>query len=164
MRVYVASGLKNFENVKRVQRRAIEVGGELTYDWTTHGSVGHLGPERVAEVARNEERAVERADVLIALLPGPDVQTSYRGTHVELGIAMALGTPIIVHSEDTAPFRCDGTGTPCAFYFNRSVLRVVGSLDWFVANLGRLIDHARGGKQPKEVYELLKGSSAVLSN
>lgn len=144
LRVYVASRLENAENVKTVYRRLREIGCDITYDWTTHGSVGHLGAARVAEVATLEAKAVEKAGTVIVLLPGG------RGTHVELGISITLGTVTIVHSEDPSLFDCVAGGSPCAFYFARPVFRVVSPLEWFITNLESIIDRA-GDFRAREV-------------
>ena len=150
MRVYVASGLKNAENVKLVHRRLRELGHEVTYDWTTHGSVKHLGTSVMRQVATDEQRGVETAHRLIVLLPPPGFETSGRGTHVELGVAIGLGTPVIIHSPVSEPFELK----PCAFYFSRFVVaRTVGSIPWLLANLERLLE-LNGWKSTLEVTEL----------
>ena len=58
----------------------------------------------LAEIA-----AVEEADVLIVLLPG-----GY-GTHVEIGVALALGKPVILHAPDQETL---DTPYPCIFHYH----------------------------------------------
>jgi nucleoside 2-deoxyribosyltransferase len=76
-------------------------GWERTYTWTA------LDPAKTddfAEVALKEIAGVRDADVLIVLLPGGF------GTHVEIGAALALGKPVILHAPDQktleTPYRC----------------------------------------------------------
>ena len=76
-------------------------GWQRTYTWTA------LDPEKTddfAEVALKEIAGVRDADVLIVLLPGGF------GTHVEIGAALALGKPVILHAPDAqtleTPYRC----------------------------------------------------------
>ena len=58
--------------------------------------IGHeqkdTGPDGYADTALAEIAAVREADVLVVLLPG-----GY-GTHVEIGAALALGKPVILHA------------------------------------------------------------------
>jgi len=81
-------------------------GWEQTFAWTGQDEEG---PEKHARTAVAELNGVREADVLIVLLPGG------RGTHVEIGAALALGKPVILHSPDRktldAPY-------PCPFYYH----------------------------------------------
>src|SRR5437868_2356836 len=76
-------------------------GWERTLDWTAQNNVG---PDGYADTALAEIAAVRGADVLVVLLPG-----GY-GTHVEIGAALALGKPVILHSPDRktldTPYPC----------------------------------------------------------
>jgi hypothetical protein len=113
MRYYIASKLENVEQV-RVLKSYLEARGHVhTYDWTVHGSVQKQGHDVIAGVAEKEACGVMSADVVFVLLPGG------RGTHVETGIAIgvaaALGTRIVIMSEN--PDTDFGTGgETCAFY------------------------------------------------
>lgn len=88
--IYVASSIKNIDWVREVQEIIRDQGAEIAYDWTAHGDVTGQGAERCTEVAQSEIEAVRRADGLIVLLPGG------RGTHIEIGIALALEKPVLV--------------------------------------------------------------------
>ncbi|MGA2813598.1 MAG: nucleoside 2-deoxyribosyltransferase [Candidatus Acidiferrum sp.] len=76
-------------------------GWQRTYAWTALDSTTTEG---FAEVALKEIAGVRDADVLIVLLPGGF------GTHVEIGAALALGKPVILHAPDArtleTPYRC----------------------------------------------------------
>lgn len=88
-------------------------GWERTLDWTDQGDVG---PHRYAATALAEIAAVREADVVIALLPG-----GY-GTHVEIGVALALGKPVILHAPDRKTL---DTPYPCIFHYHPRVKRLV---------------------------------------
>ena len=86
----------------------------LTYDWTEHGSVKH-DRARMFEVSQAEMRGVAEADAVIALLPGG------RGTHVEIGMAVALGVPVFI----VGPGYTFGLGEEtCAFYHHPGVTQL----------------------------------------
>src|SRR5688500_16566149 len=89
LRFYIASSLDNIEAVNRLRDELVECGYVQSYDWTEHGSV-QANPESWKEVCDAEITGVFDADFLIVLLPGG------RGTHVELGIALARSIPIII--------------------------------------------------------------------
>ena len=134
-RYYIASGLENAEQVKRVKAKLDAAGWEHTYDWTVHGSVQKEGAERIAKVAAAEAEGVAAAEVVIVLLPGG------RGTHTELGMALALreidsdAEPrVCIYSPDAE--RDFGTGgTTCAFYHHPNVERFSGDLDEMISTL-----------------------------
>jgi nucleoside 2-deoxyribosyltransferase len=87
-KIYVASSLLNKENVSELYRFLIENGHEITYDWTTHGRV--ICPDELISIARKEFDGVVDADLLLMLMPARN------GSHVEFGVALALGKPIII--------------------------------------------------------------------
>ena len=76
-------------------------GWERTYEWN---ALDGEALEELAKFAIAEMDGVSKADVLIVLLPGGF------GTHVEIGAALALGKPVILHSPDQktleTPYRC----------------------------------------------------------
>jgi nucleoside 2-deoxyribosyltransferase len=84
-------------------------GWERTFDWANQG---FSGPSEYSDLAVAEISGIRDADVLIVLLPG-----GY-GTHVEIGAALALGKPVILH----APSR-ETLETPyaCAFHYHPAV-------------------------------------------
>lgn len=108
MKLYVASGLGNADNVKTAIALLKQAGHEITYDWTTHGPVFSKGRQACTDVARKELSGVEMANAVIVLLPGG------RGTHVEMGVALALNKPCVIVSPDLA---ANEVGPDfCAFY------------------------------------------------
>lgn len=91
-------------------------GWERTLDWTAQNSVG---PDGYAAIALAEIAAVREADVLVVLLPG-----GY-GTHVEIGAALALGKPVILHAPDRKTL---DTPYPCIFHYHPRVKLLVSEV------------------------------------
>ena len=92
----------------------VDEGWERTFKWEAHQSNndGH-GALAVAEL-----EGIRQADVLIVLLPG-----GY-GTHVEIGAALALGKPVILHAPDRATLE---TPYPCIFHYHPAVTILVSN-------------------------------------
>ena len=127
MKFYIASRLKNHEQVKYLSEKLKAAGWTHTYDWTAHGSVKESSTERLAEIGQKELDGVKDADIVIVLTPQGG------GTHTELGFALAFGKAVyLCHSDDTY-FKCnDDTST---FYWLPQVQRFVGNIDELVAKL-----------------------------
>lgn len=121
MTFYVASGIANFARVNEVAALLSANRHTRTYDWTTHGSVKDAPDDRKRTVASAEAQGVAGADLVVLLLPGA------KGTHAELGLAIAHDRVkrIIVWSESPEPF--DGSDGFCVFYHHPKVERVSGS-------------------------------------
>lgn len=88
MKVYVASSLTNAENASSVISILKGTGIQITYDWTTHGLV--KDPVKCREICRSEIDGVKQADAMVFLHPARS------GSHVELGIALALRKPVFM--------------------------------------------------------------------
>lgn len=116
MKYYIATKLENHASHNMLRDRLKLFGHELTYDWTVHGPVYTEGRERLADVSMLETAGITDADVVIVLWPGG------RGTHVELGIAIATGKRIIFVSDVLGHH--DATPITCAFYWHHLVTRV----------------------------------------
>jgi len=112
-RFYVASGLENIEEARRLVALLTAAGWHSAYDWTAHGPVWTHGAARVREVAAAELAGVASADVVIVRLPGG------RGTHVEMGAALALEKPVIIYAEVE---KFEVNAQCCAFYHHPGVL------------------------------------------
>ena len=121
MKFYIASKLENHEQVKHLANKLKSAGWTHTYDWTVHGSVKESDIKTLQEIGYLEYSGVKEADVVIVLTP------QGRGTHVELGMAIALGKQIYLCHSDETYFQCDDNTS--AFYWLPQVMRVVGSID-----------------------------------
>ena len=115
MNFYIASKLENAKRVRQLADTLKSWGWQHTYDWTSHGLV--LGKDKLQGAAAEELAGVIRAQIVIVLLPGG------RGTHTEIGLALAYGKRIVLHSEDSKPFDHEKRET-CSFYWLPEVERV----------------------------------------
>lgn len=112
--VYIATSLDRAADHNLVRDALAKLGIACSYDWTVHGSVAAQGADRLREVALLELGGVLRADLVIVLLPGG------KGTHAELGAALAAGKQVLLHAQDPgdyAPF-----GRTCVFYHHPHVI------------------------------------------
>jgi hypothetical protein len=112
-RFYVSSRKDRSAEADALSEKLKARGWERTYKWTTHdgeGSEGH------AKVALAELQGVRDADVLIVLFPGGF------GTHVEIGAALVLGKPVILHSPNPETLEIP---YPCVFHHHPSVKRLI---------------------------------------
>jgi len=121
MTFYIASKLENFAQVQILAGKLKSAGWIHTYDWTVHGSAKESSIERLREVGHNEYNGVKDADIVIVLTP------QGRGTHIELGMAIAFNKRIFLcHNDDTYFNRNDNTS---AFYWLPQVNQFTGSID-----------------------------------
>ena len=113
---YIATSLKRIEEHNILRDALLAKDWEITYDWTLHGSVKKTSFERLKEVGYKMTKGVFDADVVIVLLPGG------KGTHTELGMALAKNKKIVIHSESPHSFSlCDET---IAFYHKEDILQL----------------------------------------
>jgi len=127
LRCYIATSLSRIADHNALRDRLrVEFGVELTYDWTTHGSM-QAQPDRWSEVALAELNGVVLADFVVVLLPGG------RGTHVELGAALASGTPVILQASGSEVLAAGGYN--CIFYSHPGVEVVLGSMEDLIGRL-----------------------------
>ena len=87
-KVYVGSSLHNAAQVREVYGLLKQHDIHITYDWTTHGQV-HT-EEELRRYGIEECRGVYDCDVFLMLHP------ARLGTHVELGIALALNKKVVM--------------------------------------------------------------------
>lgn len=112
---YVATGLQRGDSQRAVAEALLAEGIGITFDWPLYGSAsGRSYPD----IAHDEVEGVRRADFLVVLLPGG------RGTHVELGAALALGKPVFLQAETEAALYQDNMR--CVFHEHRLVRQIVG--------------------------------------
>lgn len=116
MKYYIATSLSRAQDHNFVRDSLKSFDYELSYDWTFHGSVKTVSIQRLEEVAILELNGVLAADFVIVLLPGG------KGTHLELGFAIASNKRIFLHSEDSSFFEL-GPQTS-AFYHHPNLIRL----------------------------------------
>ena len=125
MKFYIASRLGNYQQVQLLAEKLKTAGWIHTYDWTDewmkHKPTDLANEQDLAAIAKQEFEGVAQADVVIILTP------QGRGTHIELGMALALNkTVFICHSDDTY-FKGDDNTT--AFYLLPQIIRVIGDTE-----------------------------------
>jgi hypothetical protein len=94
LKFYVASSLKNKDRVQSLIRVIeSETPHTCIYDWTTNIMEDSSDPAERKLALNNELDAIVNADLVIGFPP------LARGSHVELGYALAYNTPIIMVGE-----------------------------------------------------------------
>ena len=127
IKFYIASKLENYEAVQCLSRKLKSAGWIHTYDWTVHGSVKEGSVELLKEIGQKEYDGVKDADIIIVLTP------QGRGTHTELGMAIALNKKIYLCHVDDTYFNCDDNTS--AFYWLPQVNQFIGTIDDVVTEL-----------------------------
>ena len=121
MKFYIASKLENYGRVQYLAGRLTSAGWVHTYDWTALGPKKESSIEALREIGRMEYNGVKEADVVIVLTP------QGRGTHTELGMAIALNKQIYICHIDNTYFHCDDNTS--TFYWLPQVRQFTGSVD-----------------------------------
>jgi nucleoside 2-deoxyribosyltransferase len=112
-------------------------GWKRTHVWTDHDDTS---PDGYAKIALAELEGIREADLLIVVLPG-----GY-GTHVEIGAALGLGKPVILHAPDRKTLE---TPYPCPFHYHPGVRLLVSEVLDVDAVLACLpLDHEIVNKTP----------------
>lgn len=119
MKFYIGSGLKNCELVHYYAKILEENGWQHTYDWTKNIN-DDVTMEDLAKYAKSEQRGILDSDVVIILLPAG------RGTHIELGMALALHKKIFLCAVTEEEF---GIENAVAFYELPDIVKLVGNAD-----------------------------------
>ena len=85
------------------------LGWERTFDWADREVSSE---SEYADLAVAEITGIRDADLVIVILPGG------RGTHVEIGAALAMGKPVILHTPNRTTLE---SPYPCAFHYHPAV-------------------------------------------
>lgn len=109
MKFYLSTGKDRLDQATPLLDALKEHGWKQTFAWSSQDA---LNPAGYADIAEAELAGVRSADVLIVLLPGGF------GTHVEIGVALALGKPVVIHSPDQKTLN---TPYACVFHYHRLV-------------------------------------------
>ncbi|MGB8131905.1 MAG: nucleoside 2-deoxyribosyltransferase [Candidatus Angelobacter sp.] len=113
---YLATRIDRAAQAEKLLEGLKSRGWERTFTWTREEIAR---PEEYPELAVAELAGVREADVLIVLLPGG------RGTHVEIGAALALGKPVILHAPDQKTL---DTPYPCVFHYHPGVTLLISEV------------------------------------
>lgn len=119
MKFYIGSGLKNSELVNNISAKLQKYGWIHTYNWAENIN-GDETKQDLINYSILEKKGIEDADVVIIILPAG------RGTHIELGMSIALNKKIYLYSNNEEEFCIDNT---VAFYELPSIIKLVGDLN-----------------------------------
>ena len=120
MNFYIGSRLGNYKQVQSLANKLKSAGWTHTFDWT-QDSTASLSEETLKVISQQEADGIKSADIFIMLTP------QGRGTHTELGMAIALEKKIYVCHLDDKYFKNDENTS--AFYWHPQVKRLVGDID-----------------------------------
>ena len=119
MKFYIGSGMKNCELVNYYSKKLEEKGWKHTYNWAKNIN-GDETIKDLIEYSKLEQQGIIDSDVVIILLPAG------RGTHIELGMALALNKKVFLCSETKEEFSVENTVN---FYQLPDIVRLVGTAD-----------------------------------
>lgn len=128
MKFYIGSGLKNYKLVNYYAKILKENGLQETYNWVKNIK-NDITKKDLEKYAKEETQAIVNSDIIIILLPAG------RGTHVELGMALALNKKIFLCSETNEEFNIKNT---VAFYELPNIIKLVGTPD---ENIKKIINY-----------------------
>lgn len=122
MKVYVAGKFQDKETVRKVQTILRCNGYTITCDWTGNTAEGLYTNEKLAyerASAIEDVEGVRNADFVI-LVAHPEL----RGALVEMGMALALGKPVLV-------LQVGNTEMPFNVFLRHPLVRVYSIIDLF---------------------------------
>jgi nucleoside 2-deoxyribosyltransferase len=117
LKFYVASSFQNINQVQIITNELIQYGWQLTYDWTLNKRANSI--EELQRIGSLEKTAIEDSDLVIIVLPGG------KGTHVELGLAIAGKKKIILYSPNEKIMDAE---TSTTFYHLPEIEKCFGSI------------------------------------
>jgi nucleoside 2-deoxyribosyltransferase len=130
--IHVATSFENRTVARRVMR-LLEAGDfAVARDWTVFENHQHLDSDRL------RQQAMARADAVVVLLPAG------RSTHVELGMAIGMGKPVLLFAGSEAVLHNHADNRVCSYYAHSGVLKlismeeaeIVTRLRWWFAQRG----------------------------
>jgi nucleoside 2-deoxyribosyltransferase len=92
-----------------------------TCDWTNFDLSSEGNPGGLRVIGEREFDGVKAADIVIVITP------QGRGTHIELGMAIALGKRVYIYDKDDSYFKCDDN--TCAFYWLPQIKQIAGEIN-----------------------------------
>ena len=125
MKFYIGSGFKNAELVNEFSKKLQNYGWQHTYNWAENIKENET-IEDLIEYSKLEQKGIEEADAVIIILPAG------RGTHIELGMAIALNKKIYLYSSQKEEFDIENTVN---FYQFTSFKRIVGYIDYAIKDI-----------------------------
>lgn len=129
MKFYIGSGFKNCELVNYYSKKLEENKWENTYNWTENINKD-ITIEDLKEISKLEQKGISDSDVVIILLPAG------RGTHIELGMSIALNKKIFLCTNNKEEFSIENT---VAFYQIPSIIKLIGTADENIKEIMKVI-------------------------
>lgn len=119
MNFYIGASMKNGELVNYVAKKLITNGWKHTYNWAEN-LLEEESIDDMTKFAILEKQGVADANVVIIILPAG------KGSHVELGMALALNKKIYLYSETGKEFEPENAS---CFYQTPGITRIIGNID-----------------------------------
>ena len=94
MKIYVAGKFGDKKEIQSVQQALIENSHSITHDWTQYEHTHDETKYDIAEFAAGDVNGVKSADTLLIYIT--DADYDYKGTNVELGVALGCGIPVCI--------------------------------------------------------------------
>lgn len=129
MKFYIGSGFKNCELVNYYSKKLEENEWENTYNWTKNINKD-ITIEDLKEISKLEQKGISDSDVVIILLPAG------RGTHIELGMSIALNKKIFLCTNNKEEFSIENT---VGFYQIPSIIKLIGTADENIKEIMKVI-------------------------
>lgn len=117
-RFYIASSLKNKENVKLISERLKQEGFIHTYDWAQNGQITSI--EQLRDIGLKEMNAVKESNFIVVLLPAG------KSSHIELGIALGNDIKAYLYSQNDEMNDLENSSS---FYHLNGIHKCKGSLE-----------------------------------
>ncbi len=133
MKFYIGSGFKNCELVNYYSKALEENGWSHTYNWTKNIG-GEATIEDLVKYSELEIKGIVDSDVVIILLPAG------RGTHIELGMALALNKKIFLCAASREEFSIENTVN---FYQLPDCMKLVGSAEENIKEILKISNGSR---------------------
>ena len=121
LKFYVASSFQNINQVRAITNELAQMGWQLAYDWTLNNRADSIND--LQRIGVLEKTAIEDSELVLIVLPGG------KGTHVELGLAIAGKKKIILYSPDYKILDVECSTT---FYHLPEIEKYVGSIEEFL--------------------------------
>ena len=121
MNFYISSRLSNIDQVRHIANLLKGHGWTNTCDWTIFDLSSEDNLDNLRIIGETEYDGVKAADVVIVITP------QGRGTHIELGMAIASGKRVYIYHTDDSYFKCDDN--TCSFYWLPQVKQLTGEID-----------------------------------
>ena len=113
------------DKISKFSKKLQNYGWQHTYNWAENIKENET-IEDLIEYSKLEQKGIEEADAVIIILPAG------RGTHIELGMAIALNKKIYLYSSQKEEFDIENTVN---FYQIPSIQRIVGDIDYAIKEI-----------------------------